>query len=211
LQITASDYDTSNNKYVAKKGPDVPDLNGDPTLVSDELNGYPAVDYSTSATSQTDQFATSSDPIAIIWVGRTSSKNDNGIPLDGGSVLELAVNDDNSKDGWRTFRGGSQGSDNAGSVDTDYHIYGLIGQTDGSGNAEVGFEVDGSVVAPLTDASASQLSGITIGGRGDSTSSSTTNGDSCRTVEVVVLNNYESGDKDSEYNRLSDKYAIPLA
>jgi len=169
LNVTASDYDPANNKYVANIGPDVPDVGGDPTKTTDTVAGtadVDVVDYNGSSDySQTTQISTSSDVIAIVWTGKVKTANDNGFYVDGGSLLELTMNDDDTEDGWRLFRGGSDFAvSNSGSVTTDYVTYSLIGRN----SDEVGLKVNNNLVAGFAAGeSTQQLTGATIGARGD--------------------------------------------
>ena len=205
LNIVASDYDGGNNNWVANIGPDVPDARNSPSKNQDTINGttYDIVRYEDDA-SQTTELSSSTDPVAFVFVGQSVTEDDNGIPVDGGSSLELAMNDDNNDDGWRLFRGGTEGTDgNAGSSDTNYHIYTLKGIN----GDEIELRIDGtSVIGPLV-ASSSSVTGVTIGDRGDVTGN---NADDLRVRELTRLNNYASGDVSQEEQRLADKYGFSI-
>jgi len=200
--IRAQDYDDANNKYVAQIGPDVPDVRGDPTTTTETINGTEqiVVEYSGDA-SQTTQLSDSTDPVAFVFVGRSTTDDDNGIPIDGGSSLELAMNDDNGGDGWKLFR--ESGTGNLGSSDTSYHIYSLIGR---NGN-EIELRIDGQQVISLQSLDSTTVTGLSIGDRGDMSGN---NPDDLRHVESTRLNNFASGDVESEEQRLSDKYGFSL-
>jgi len=193
LNVRASDYDSQNNKYVANIGPDVPDASGDPTKTTDNVagnSGVDVVDYNgTTDYSQTTQISTSSDVIAIVWTGSDLTANSNDFPVGGASLLELSMNDDNTQDGWRLFRGGSQAVANSGTVTTDYATYSLIGR---NGN-EIGLKVNNTLVAGFSTGSSAQLSGATIGARGDGAG----HADS-RFVEYSVIDNGTIADVNNE-------------
>jgi hypothetical protein len=197
LNVTASDYDSTNNEYVANIGPNVPDEAGNPTKTTDTVAGtsdVDVVDYDgTDDYSQTTQISTSSDVIAIVWTGKVKTANDNGFYVDGGSLLELTMNDDDTTDGWRLFRGGSnQAVNNSGSVTTDYATYSLIGR---NGN-EVGLKVNNNLVAGFaTGESAQQLTGATIGARGDGAVAGS------RFVEYSIIDGGTIADVDAEATR----------
>jgi len=196
LNVRASDYDSTNNKYVANIGPDVPDGGGNPTKTTDTVagtTGVDVVDYDgTNDYSQTTQISSTNDVIAIVWTGSDLTANDNDFPVDGASINELSMNDDNTKDGWRLFRGNSQAVANSGAVTTDYATYSLIGRNDN----EIGLKVNNTLIAGFSSGSSSELSGATIGARGDGLG----NADS-RFVEYSVLTEATIADVDSEAAR----------
>ena len=203
LNIKASDYDSTNNKYVANIGPDVPDVGGNPTKTTDTVAGssdVAVVDYDGSDDySQTTNISSTDDVIAVVWTGKTKTANNNGFQIDGGSDLEFAMNDDNSDDGWRLFRGGSnQATDNEGSVTTDYVTYSLIGKNEN----EIGLKVNNNLIAGFaTGESASELSGTTIGGRADGD-----NLDAMKMVEMSVITEGSEQDADDEAARQGSEY-----
>jgi len=202
LNVTASDYDPANNKYVANIGPDVPDAGGDPTKTTDTVagsSGVDVVDYDGSDDySQTTQISSTNDVIAIVWTGKVKTTNNNDFYVDGGSLLELSMNDDDTADGWRLFRGGSNFAvSNSGSVKTDYVTYSLIGR---NGN-EVGLKINNNLVAGFaTGQSFQQLTGATIGGRADGSVAGS------KFIEYSVIDSGTIADVDAEASRQGSKY-----
>jgi hypothetical protein len=205
LNITGESYDESANQYVANIGPNVADASGDPSKVTNAINGFAGVKYDGSNdASQTKAFSTTTDPIAIILTASEDTDDDNGIMVDGGSALELAMNDDNGADGYKTFRtfndAGAQS--NQGTSDTNPHVFALIGRN----GDDIELQADGSSLVPLNDQGSSQLSGLTVGARGD-----IVNFNDCTVAEVTVLDSFSGGDLNTEVQRQGDKYGISIA
>jgi len=205
LNITGESYDEAANQYVANIGPDVGDASGDPSKVTNAINGFAGVKYDGSNdASQTTAFSTTADPIAIIVTGSEDTDDDNGIMVDGASSIEFAMNDDNGGDGYKTFRNPSNpgAQSNQGTSDTNFHVFALIGRN----GDDIELQRDGSSLVPLNDQGSSQLSGLTVGARGD-----IANFNDCTVAEVTVLDSFSQGDIDTEVQRQGDKYGITIA
>jgi len=199
-----SDWYVANNLDYVIAIPDsvVLDAGGDPTKTTDTVagsSGVDVVDYDGSDDySQTTQISSTNDVIAIVWTGKVKTTNNNDFYVDGGSLLELSMNDDDTADGWRLFRGGSNFAvSNSGSVKTDYVTYSLIGR---NGN-EVGLKINNNLVAGFaTGQSFQQLTGATIGGRADGSVAGS------KFIEYSVIDSGTIADVDAEASRQGSKY-----
>lgn len=174
---------------------------GDPQTLSDELNGYDAVRYDgTDDKSETATDVAGTDPIVIIITAKVRDTSGIYFMVDGDSDRAIAFNTDDSTSSWDTHRGGTTASDDIGSLDTNWHVFALIGQN----SDEVNLEIDGSAIGGGVGNS-NILDGLTIADRGSGGNEAPLD-----ITELTVLENYASGDKDDEINRQADKYGISI-
>lgn len=201
LNARASDYDGST--FQSNIGPNIPDANGSPTLVSGDINGYDAVDYDgTDDSSQTTTSLSTTDPKAIIFTAAINTDNNGGVAIDSDSDLAFALNDDSSSD-WNLFRGGTNGGGlSSGTFDSNYHVYAMVGRN----GSDIELEIDGTLEGS-TSASTADLTGLTIGDRG---ALGQNNFEDINLAEITVLDNFATGDKDEEIQRQADKFGITI-
>jgi hypothetical protein len=199
LHSTAADYDGS--KWVDQVGSNnVPDAQGDPSVVSDQINGYPAVYYDGGDISQTTTDVASSDPISVIFTARVRSPGGDAGLIDGGSGNAFHIRDLSGNEDHRLYRGGSAKLI-AEPFDSNWHVWALTG-TNGT---DLALDIDGSNISSGA-LSSNILDGLTFAGDGD-----VVRAQEMDWAEFTVLENHTTAEKDEEVQRQANKYGISTA
>lgn len=195
LNTTADDYDGA--KWVDTIGSNnVPDVSGDPSVVNDQINGYPAVYYDGSDISQTTSSVASTDPIAVIFTARLRSNGPDNQIIDSATGNGFALRDIGSNH--RLYRG-SSGNAQGAALDTSWHVWTL----EGFNGTDIRLRIDGGAFS--SDSLSSQaLDGLTIAARANDLEKNP----QMDMAEFTVLENHPSSDRDSEEQRQADKYGI---
>jgi len=195
LNVKAEDYDSTNNEFVANIGPNIPDAGGNPSVLTDDLNGFDAVKYDGSDDySQTTTSIATTDNIAVVATFAISNLDDNGICFnaDGNTWF---LNDDGGGDDWG-IKQDTQLNVNYGH-DTNYHTYsyGVINETQF-------FEEDGGRKGSVNNVTTvNDYDGFTIGAIGSGGFYK-----EMRLVETTVMDGSTSTDLTDEISRQRSEY-----
>jgi len=193
---SASEYDGS--QWVANIGPNIPDASGNPSQVAGVINGEPVVRYDGSSdVSQTTTTLATTEPFAVVFTAAQRSTGNANYLIDGGSKDNLAIQE---ADGEYFLQRGESNGGGVGSTDTDFHVFALIGQS----NGEIKLIKDGNEFAAQS-ASSADLSGLTLGSDGNLSGN-----EDMDFAEYTVLEDYPASDLNSEIQRQADKFGITV-
>jgi len=194
LNASAENYDGT--KYVSSVGPNIPDAGGSPSIVSNAINGFDAVQYN-GGSSRTNTTIATSTSIAIVSTFKKSNLNDNAVMIDDpADFLTFGLNDDSGGSDYLLFIEDSSGTQqklfaNYSSFNTNYHVHAF-----GIGS-ELFFSQDGSTKA--SDSSVTQanpLDGFEIGFA------------TMQVAEISVLDNFSATELNDEITRQRNKYNL---
>jgi len=157
---------------------------GTPSVVEDELNGKPVVDYNSSQYHQT-TFASFSQPYTLFLVAKFDTLG--SAIVDGGTQNEASLFPGSGD--WRFYSGGN--TIIGGSADTNYHIFTIL-----VNGASTVVRVDGSQVAS-GDSGDDARTGNTAGARADGVGADSKVGeygvyDSDKSAKFVDIESYLS-------------------
>ncbi len=193
----AKDHDGS--QWVSEIGPNIPDVQGGPTKLTDVIAGEPVVSYNGSTdVSQTTTSIASTDPQAIIFTAKSDEPSSTGPHYIDSAVADGFAVQQNSG-GYRPIRGGSVTSP-GGSTDSNFHVFCLEGFNDD----EIRFFVD-DTSSPVVSASATSgnLDGLTFGARADQKDYT-----DMQIAEYSVLEGHSVNERDNEVTRQLNKYNL---
>jgi len=199
LNATGENYDGS--QFVSTIGPNIPDINGNPSIVADDLNGFDAVQYQKSNNDESETTTTiaTSTSIAIVSTFKKLNRDDNANVFDDpAGSLTFGLNDDSAGRDWIAFIADTTGTQqklkaNFTSSDTNYHTYAY-----GIGS-ELFFSQDGDRKAVDANVTASNpLNGINIA---DSNANMSL-------VEISVLDGFATSELANEISRQRNKYGL---
>ena len=203
----ASDYDGS--QWVASIGPNIEDLNGDPSKESVTANeeSFDVVRYNGSDDiSQTTDLSISTGPStapqAFIYVARLRDIQD-AFPrmIDGGEREWEHYHRDDGDNNEHNILSDSNNVTSSTSADTDLHVWCVEGTTNPTFRL-IEDNASGTTLAS-DNVTWDSLTGITLGGRADNSSYAPVD-----IAEYTVLASHSTEERDGEISRLMDKYGI---
>jgi len=205
FNIKAQNYDDANNKYVSTIGPDLPDVQGNPstTIVTIGGQNFTVVRYNrgnSDASQTTTQIATG-DPIALVY--SVAMRDPNTAPqhyLDTDSKDNFAhLLDSRAGDPHRILSNQYGVSVRGDDADSAFHTFAYVIGTVNGGT----LDRDGTNI--LSDGSASDpsLDGFTLGARGD-----LQNHSGLDVLEVTALDSPSTSDISQEVSRQRGVYNI---